>query len=163
MPEFASRAIRLEKPQAHDFDLVGLYPGLYANNTRFYGYKRGIDIAIVPHDCLEWDATAAKNEPPAPNEQANRMRSLFEYGQRPRIDVFVSNEYTHWSAWAHTEPDRHVIMMRPEESTDYRLSVFPHEVVHNYAPGLGNEDHVTQMGQGPLYPHIRDLFRFCYH
>ena len=96
-------------------------------------------------------------------DQAQRASSLFKYGDRPRLDVFESNEYTHWTAWAHTEPDRHVIMMRPPESIDYSLGVFAHEVVHNYFPGLGNEDHVTQIGNGPLFRYIGDSFRYSRH
>ncbi len=96
------------------------------------------------------------------DDQLKRARNLAEYGNKPKLEVLESNEYTHWTAWAHTEPERHVINIRPSESIDYRLGVLPHEIVHNFYPLLRNEDHVTQICNGPLFPYIRNVFRLSY-
>lgn len=70
---------------------------------------------------------------------------------RPKLEVVVTNEYTHPSAWAHTLPGEKRICIRPPEFIDYGLGfsrVLGHEIGHNvrHAYGLpdGDEDHHTR-------------------
>jgi hypothetical protein len=66
------------------------------------------------------------------------------------LDVTITKEYTHPSAWAHTIPEFKNICIRPPEFIDYNLGfnrVLGHEIGHNklHAYGLpdGDEDRHT--------------------
>ncbi len=96
------------------------------------------------------------------NEQTERNKNTQYYESKPVLDVFETNEYTHWSAWAHTEPERYVINIRPPESIDYNLRVFAHEVGHNRFPAISNEDHVSQISLR-LYDDVINSFRYSRH
>ncbi len=74
-----------------------------------------------------------------------------EQEYRPRLEVVVTNEYTHPSAWAHTLPEEKRICIRPPEFIDYRLTfrrVLGHEIGHNVRHIYGlpddDEDHHTR-------------------
>jgi len=64
---------------------------------------------------------------------------------KPSLDVTVTKEYTHPSAWAHTIPSEKNICIRPPEFIDYNLGfrrVLGHEIGHNmvHAYGLPDDD-----------------------
>ncbi|MBI3190266.1 hypothetical protein HYZ41_01030 [archaeon] len=96
--------------------------------------------------------------------QEERRKNVKEYENKPKLDITETNEYTHWTAWAHTIPDEKIINIRPPEFIDYNLTVLPHEIVHNYFKNLSNESYVTQIAQSPIFNnYIKDCFRYCRH
>ena len=96
--------------------------------------------------------------------QKESENNRIEYENKPKLDITETNEYTHWSAWAHTVPSEKTINIRPPEFIDYNLTVLPHEIVHNYFTNLSNESYVTQIAQSPLFDnYIKGCFRYCRH
>jgi len=144
MIDFVSENLRQEKPAVDK--QKDRYTAFAIVRPGPYGYEHVADVWWL-------------------EDQMERARNVAEYGSRPRLDVFESNEYTHWTAWAHTEPERRVILIRPPESIDYRRAqgVLNHEIVHNFYPGLRDERHVTHIGNGPLFPYIINAFRYSYN
>lgn len=66
-----------------------------------------------------------------------------QYTYRPALNLFVTNEYTHPSAWAHTVPSEKNMCVRPWEFIDYWLGflrVLGHEVGHNILHYFGLPD-----------------------
>jgi hypothetical protein len=97
----------------------------------------------------------------ASGENDREMNRVY-YESKPMIDVFVTNEYTHWTAWAHTVPEERAINIRPYDHLGIE-GVFNHEVYHNINPHEHNEDHVTQAGNGPLSDYFVKSFRYRFH
>ena len=72
------------------------------------------------------------------------------YSVKPTLLVFETNEYVHPIAWAQTEPDRGVILLRPPESRDYRLHIRDHEILHNVFPHA-EEGFIHAIEDNPSY------------
>lgn len=82
---------------------------------------------------------------------------------KEHLDVFVTNEYTDRSAWAHTQPEKRTICIRPPEFLDYRLNVLNHEIEHNVNPGEHNEDLISKRGKDKSRDEVRYRFEIRYH
>ena len=98
-----------------------------------------------------------------------------EYPYRPTLDVFVTDQYTAKGAWAHTEPDRKVVCIRPHERLGYDLFlenpwaanipfgiVAIHEVSHNAYPGA-SEGAIRSITSQPDARYVLDGFNLKYH
>ncbi|MCX6816178.1 MAG: hypothetical protein NT120_04990 [Candidatus Aenigmarchaeota archaeon] len=109
--------------------------------------------------------TTAKSETQKYQEKFDDERKANRdyYESKPLLDVTTSNTYTDGSAWAHTIPEEGIINIRPPESLDADLSVFNHEVVHNFYPHMRNEYYISLIGKGPMAKYIVNSFRYSRH
>lgn len=98
-----------------------------------------------------------------------------KYPYKPTLDVFVTEQYTAEGAWAHTEPERKVVCIRPHERLGYDLFsehpwaanipfgiVAVHEVSHNAYPGA-NEGSIRRITSQPDARYVLDGFNLKYH
>ncbi len=125
-------------------------------------YKYDTSVSKSPY--FEYSNSTSELDVFFSQESKEARKNTAYYESKPILDVFTTDQYTHWSAWAHTEPERYVINIRPAEHLDDSLGVLPHEITHNFYPSLRNEDHVTQIGNGPAFRgYIENSFRYRFH
>lgn len=84
-----------------------------------------------------------------------------QYYEKPILRVFESKEYTAPNAWAHTIPERKVIVMLPPELRDYNLPIKKHEVIHNVFPEA-SEGFVHSAAFNPSYDIVMKRFYLDY-
>ena len=100
------------------------------------------------------------------------------YPYKPTLDIFITDQYTADGAWAHTEPDRRVICIRPWERLDYDillqhlLASVPmdlpfgpyalHEVAHN-AHREASEGAIRRLTIDPNTRYVVNEFNLKYH
>lgn len=86
----------------------------------------------------------------------------YDRNYRMSLDGFVTKEYTATDAWAHTEPDRKIICILPEELRDYNLPIEKHEILHNVFPEA-QESFIYRAAFNPSYDIEARRFRIVYH
>ena len=85
----------------------------------------------------------------------------YQYTDKPALQVFTSDEYTAEGAWAHTIPEKKVILIRPPERRDPYLPIIEHEVLHNVFPEA-SEGFVRAVAYNPSYQMLTKRFRLDY-
>lgn len=98
-----------------------------------------------------------------------------EYPYKPTLDIFVTEQYTAEGAWAHTEPERKVVCIRPHGRLGYDLFaehpwamnipfgiVAVHEVGHNY-DREASEGAIRSLAFNPDSKHMLTRFNLRYH
>ena len=136
--------------------------------------RREIEEILARDDAKQGLSYAISNEP----QNGYRLDHVEKYPYKPTLDIFVTEQYTADGAWAHTEPDRRVICIRPWERLDYDillqhlLASVPmdlpfgpyalHEVAHN-AHRDASEGAIRRLTMDPNVRHVADRYNLIYH
>ncbi|MBI2075976.1 MAG: hypothetical protein HYT72_01870 [Candidatus Aenigmarchaeota archaeon] len=140
-------------------------------NPKARGEIEGI---LARDDAKQGPSYAIGNE----SQHGYRLDNAEKYTYKPTLDIFVTERYTADGAWAHTEPDRRVICIRPWERLDYDillehlLASVPmdlpfgpyalHEVAHNAHRDAG-EGAIRRLTMDPNIRYVVNGFNLKYH
>lgn len=136
--------------------------------------RREIEEILARDDAKQGLSYPISDEP----QNEYRLGTAEKYPYKPTLDIFVTDQYTADGAWAHTEPDRRVICIRPWERLDYDillqhlLASVPmdlpfgpyalHEVAHN-AHREASEGAIRRLTMNPDTRYSANRFNLKYH